>query len=194
MCQHAAAGEGVQHLRGVRAHPGSGPSCQDEDRRFAVRCQENLLAAGRSLPPACISMCRHPSSVSLSARSRQRRCTAPSVAHRENIRVRSSAPGLATNDPRGQWWTDDEPCRPANRQGRRLSSCLLWCCWSGSPFPRWAVLQDGTIVFANMAFAEMVGCEAEEVVVLKFHDVFHTAMKRNRCSLLSMAWRTWSSS
>jgi PAS domain-containing protein len=34
-------------------------------------------------------------------------------------------------------------------------------------------LQDGTIVFANKAFAEMVGSEAEEVVVLKFHDVFH---------------------
>jgi PAS domain S-box-containing protein len=45
------------------------------------------------------------------------------------------------------------------------------------PVPTLAVLQDGTIVFANKAFAEMVGREAEEVVVLKFHDVFHTALE-----------------
>jgi PAS domain S-box-containing protein len=43
------------------------------------------------------------------------------------------------------------------------------------PVPTLAVLQDGTIVFANKAFAEMVGREAEEVVVLKFHDVFHSS-------------------
>jgi PAS domain S-box-containing protein len=45
------------------------------------------------------------------------------------------------------------------------------------PVPTLAVLQDGTIVFANKAFAEMVGREAEEVVVLKFHDVFHTELE-----------------
>jgi PAS domain S-box-containing protein len=45
------------------------------------------------------------------------------------------------------------------------------------PVPTLAVLQDGTIVFANKAFAEMVGREAEEVVVLKFHDFFHTALE-----------------
>ena len=45
------------------------------------------------------------------------------------------------------------------------------------PVPTLAVLRDGTIVFANKAFAEMVGREAEEVVVLKFHDVFHTALE-----------------
>src|ERR1700738_5224094 len=43
------------------------------------------------------------------------------------------------------------------------------------PVPTLAVLQDGTIVFANKSFAEMVGREAEEVVVLKFHDVFHSS-------------------
>jgi hypothetical protein len=32
MCQHAAAGQGVQHFRGIRAHPGAGPGRQDEDR------------------------------------------------------------------------------------------------------------------------------------------------------------------
>jgi PAS domain S-box-containing protein len=45
------------------------------------------------------------------------------------------------------------------------------------PVPTLAVLQDGTIVFANKAFAEMVGREADEVVVLKFHDVFHGALE-----------------
>jgi PAS domain S-box-containing protein len=43
------------------------------------------------------------------------------------------------------------------------------------PIPTLAVLQDGTIVFANGAFAEMVGRDADEVVSLKFHDVFYGA-------------------
>jgi hypothetical protein len=62
--QHAAPGEGVQHLRGARAHPGTGPGRQDEDRRFAMRCQENLLATGRALRQACCaatrSACHYP--------------------------------------------------------------------------------------------------------------------------------------
>jgi PAS domain S-box-containing protein len=45
------------------------------------------------------------------------------------------------------------------------------------PVPTLAVLQDGTIVFANKAFAEMVGRDAEEVVALKFHDIFHGALE-----------------
>jgi len=44
------------------------------------------------------------------------------------------------------------------------------------PVPTLAVLQDGTIVFANKAFAEMVGRDAGEVTVLKFHDIFHGAL------------------
>ena len=40
------------------------------------------------------------------------------------------------------------------------------------PIPTLAILRDGTIVFANGAFAEMVGRDADEVVSLKFHDVF----------------------
>jgi PAS domain S-box-containing protein len=43
------------------------------------------------------------------------------------------------------------------------------------PIPTLAVLQDGTIVFANGAFAEMVGRDADEVVSLKFHDFFYGA-------------------
>jgi PAS domain S-box-containing protein len=45
------------------------------------------------------------------------------------------------------------------------------------PVPTLAVLHDGTIVFANKAFAEMVGRDADEVVVLKFHDIFHAALE-----------------
>ena len=45
------------------------------------------------------------------------------------------------------------------------------------PVPTLAVLRDGTIVFANKAFAEMVGRDADEVVVLKFHDLFHAALE-----------------
>jgi PAS domain S-box-containing protein len=43
------------------------------------------------------------------------------------------------------------------------------------PVPTLAVLRDGTIVFANRAFADMVGRDADEVVELKFHDIFHSA-------------------
>ena len=43
------------------------------------------------------------------------------------------------------------------------------------PVPTLAVAQDGTIVFANSAFAEMVGRDADEVSSLKFHDVFYVA-------------------
>ena len=34
--QHAAAGQRVQHLRGVRPHAGPGPGGQDEDRGLAM--------------------------------------------------------------------------------------------------------------------------------------------------------------
>jgi PAS domain S-box-containing protein len=43
------------------------------------------------------------------------------------------------------------------------------------PIPTLAVLQDGTIVFANSAFAEMVGRDADEVVSLSFNDLFYAA-------------------
>lgn len=69
------------------------------------------------------------------------------------------------------------------------------------PVPTLAVLQDGTIVFANTAFADILGRDAEEVVKLRFYDIFYGALetesvrsKRNRCSRSSTAWRTWSSS
>lgn len=45
------------------------------------------------------------------------------------------------------------------------------------PVPTLAVLRNGTIVFANKAFAEMVGRHADEVTALKFHDIFHGALE-----------------
>jgi PAS domain S-box-containing protein len=45
------------------------------------------------------------------------------------------------------------------------------------PVPTLAVLQDGTIVFANSAFAEILGRSADDVVTLKFHDIFHGALE-----------------
>jgi PAS domain S-box-containing protein len=42
------------------------------------------------------------------------------------------------------------------------------------PVPVLAIAEDGTILFANKAFAEMLGHSAEEVTALKFQQVFHT--------------------
>jgi PAS domain S-box-containing protein len=43
------------------------------------------------------------------------------------------------------------------------------------PVPVLAVGHDGTILFTNTAFAEMVGFEPEEVLSLRFHEIFHRA-------------------
>ena len=40
------------------------------------------------------------------------------------------------------------------------------------PAPTLAVFEDGTIVFANRAFADILGRDAEEVVALRFYDIF----------------------
>ena len=42
MRQHAAAGQRVQHLGGVRPHAGPRAGRQDQDRGLAVGCQSNL--------------------------------------------------------------------------------------------------------------------------------------------------------
>ena len=41
------------------------------------------------------------------------------------------------------------------------------------PVPVLAIAEDGAILFANGAFAEMLGYAAEEVLSLKFHEIFH---------------------
>jgi PAS domain S-box-containing protein len=42
------------------------------------------------------------------------------------------------------------------------------------PVPVLAIGEDGTILFANAAFAEMLGHTAEAVKSLKFRQIFHT--------------------
>jgi PAS domain S-box-containing protein len=42
------------------------------------------------------------------------------------------------------------------------------------PVPVLAIAEDGTILFANEAFADMVGYSADAVRALKFRDMFHT--------------------
>jgi PAS domain S-box-containing protein len=42
------------------------------------------------------------------------------------------------------------------------------------PVPVLAIAEDGTILFANKAFAEMLGHSAEAVTALKFWQIFHT--------------------
>jgi PAS domain S-box-containing protein len=42
------------------------------------------------------------------------------------------------------------------------------------PVPVVAIAHDGTILFANGAFAVMLGHSREEILALKFPEVFHT--------------------
>jgi PAS domain S-box-containing protein len=42
------------------------------------------------------------------------------------------------------------------------------------PVPVLAIAEDGTILFANEAFADMLGYSAEVVTALKFREIFHT--------------------
>ncbi len=41
------------------------------------------------------------------------------------------------------------------------------------PVPVLAIAHDGTVLFANTAFSEMVGRAPEEVLSLKFDEIFH---------------------
>ncbi len=41
--------------------------------------------------------------------------------------------------------------------------------------PVLAIAHDGTVLFANTAFGEIVGCSTEEVLSRKFHELFHSA-------------------
>lgn len=52
------------------------------------------------------------------------------------------------------------------------------------PVPVLAIGHDGSILFTNTAFAQMVGCEPEEVLALRFHQIFHQA-PASESSLLS---------
>jgi PAS domain S-box-containing protein len=41
------------------------------------------------------------------------------------------------------------------------------------PVPVLAIANDGALVFANSAFSEMVGRASEDVLLLKFDEIFH---------------------
>jgi PAS domain S-box-containing protein len=41
--------------------------------------------------------------------------------------------------------------------------------------PVLAIAHNGSIIFTNTPFAEMVGCEPDEVLSLRFHEIFHQA-------------------
>jgi PAS domain S-box-containing protein len=43
------------------------------------------------------------------------------------------------------------------------------------PVPVLAVAQDGSILFANTAFGEMIGSSTVDVLSMKFHQVFNSA-------------------
>jgi PAS domain S-box-containing protein len=43
------------------------------------------------------------------------------------------------------------------------------------PVPVLAIAHDGTVLFANSAFSQMVGRASDEVLSLRFDDIFHLA-------------------
>jgi PAS domain S-box-containing protein len=43
------------------------------------------------------------------------------------------------------------------------------------PVPVLAIEHDGSILFTNSAFAAMVGFDEEEILALRFHEIFHHA-------------------
>jgi PAS domain S-box-containing protein len=54
------------------------------------------------------------------------------------------------------------------------------------PVPVLAIAQDGTVLFANTAFSEMVGRASDEVLSLKFDDIFHLPLTTESVSPLSV--------
>lgn len=56
------------------------------------------------------------------------------------------------------------------------------------PVPVLAIAGDGTVLFANTAFSEMVGRGSEEVLALKFDDIFYLGPTESPVSVVrSMA-------
>jgi len=108
------------------------------------------------------------SSVSLSARRGQRRQTAP----RRSVRFGSAANAAMDNNQAMDRRRTAQASQSPMATLEQLPALVLL---ERIPIPTLAVLRDGTIVFANSAFAEMVGRNADEVVSLRFHDVFYAA-------------------
>jgi PAS domain S-box-containing protein len=56
-----------------------------------------------------------------------------------------------------------------------LKQLPAWVVLERIPVPVLAIGQDGGIIFTNTAFAEMVGCDPDEVLALRFDQIFHEA-------------------
>jgi PAS domain S-box-containing protein len=54
------------------------------------------------------------------------------------------------------------------------------------PVPVLAIAQDGAVLFANTAFSEMVGRDSDEVLSLKFDDIFHLPLTTESESPISV--------
>ncbi len=52
------------------------------------------------------------------------------------------------------------------------------------PVPVLAIADDGSVIFANRAFGEMVGRTAEEVTSLAFRQLFHTMPSDDTLSVI----------
>jgi PAS domain S-box-containing protein len=111
-----------------------------------------------------MSVSRYPFSVSLSARSPQS----------TTVIANSAMDTAMDNNQAVERRRTAQASRPPMEVLSQLPALVLL---ERIPVPTLAVLQDGTIVFANTAFADMVGRDAEEVVVLRFHDIFHGALE-----------------
>ena len=72
-------------------------------------------------------------------------------------------------------WTEDVIGNTANRRWRRLKQLPTLVVLERIPVPVLAIAHDGSILFTNTAFAEMVGYEPDEVLSLRFHEIFHQA-------------------
>ena len=75
---------------------------------------------------------------------------------------------MATVDTR----SGDATRRPASHRRRYSGSCPPWWCCSGCRCLVLAVDDDGTILFANAAFSQMLGHSAEAVLSLTFQQIF----------------------
>jgi PAS domain S-box-containing protein len=54
------------------------------------------------------------------------------------------------------------------------------------PVPVLAIAQDGTVLFANSAFSEMVGRASDELLSLKFDGIFHLPLTTGSESPISV--------
>jgi PAS domain-containing protein len=101
-----------------------------------------------------------------------------SVRSTSNARLRANGPH---DDPRDGTGMDGHRRVERRRNGRSggspidiLSRLPAVVVLERLPVPSLAMTRDGAILFANTAFAEMVGYRQDKLAGLAFPDVFHT--------------------